>query len=974
MSKIITLMKRIHIVFIILVPLVYFSFFSSGLDKVESLGRESLGVFPSVKQYVNRYYVDQSAVNPRVMLFSGLEKLERTLDEVLVEFPDGKDGSVLRVQVMREERVFDISRVFDLDDTEEVMEKVFQFIAPRLEPKNSKLLDVEYAVVDEMMKTLDAHSGIIPPEVYKEFMIETEGSFGGLGIVIGLRNNQLTVIAPIEGTPAYKSGIKPNDKIVQIGDESTVNMSLVEAVGKLRGARGTPVSIFVLRDGFAEPKQFSIIRDIIRIESVEAFNLSGGVGYVRIRDFQKNTLTSLQESIANIGKNENLRGIILDLRGNPGGLLDQAERVSDLFLKKGVIVTTKVGESKKRFSATEGSHEFSGRVVVLADSGSASASEIVAGALKNNGRATLIGETTFGKGSVQQIFELNDNSALKLTIAAYLTPGDISIQDTGITPDIMLHPAVISKDNVLFNAPSTQERENKPNGQKQQSTEKPVYSITYLESPAAEASSQEEQTPEEALSKEEKRKKLEADFYIKTARELILSSNSPSREATLTQSSAKIEQISKSEEQKIVERWKSLGIDWSEGGNGVSPRPSVSVSISPPTLRIKAGEKLTFFVEAENTGILPVYRLSAIAKSENALFNGREFIFGKLDPGQKGKWSATVEAPKWVLSREDEISLKFKDSSSAETPDFKFKIETQEIKRPVFAFNYEVVDDGRYGSMGNGNGVPEVGERIGLLLRVKNIGDGDSEKVVLALKNMSGDKIFLKNGRADFERLSAGEIKQTALTFDVKKFDSKILMELQILDEVFRDGITSKILIPEDSTEKGLVSRALGSRVLKDDAPIRGGSFSDAPVLALSSKGSIFKTLGEKEDWIKIILNENLNGWISKDDVETVDFTADGAQFREIFKDPPSVEVFSPPLSTTSGELNLKGLIKDKDGVELISVFVGDDKVKLLPSGAREVPISLKLKLKDGINLITLVAKDKAGLVSRESFVVRKEG
>jgi carboxyl-terminal processing protease len=403
-------------------------------------------------------------------------------------------------------------------------------------------------------------------------MIETEGSFGGLGIVIGVRDGDLTVISPIEGTPAYRAGIKPNDRIVQIASESTVNMSLIEAVSKLRGPKDTEVSIHVMREGFPSPKEFKMMRDTIVIESVEAFELEGGIEYVRIRDFQKNTLDSIVQNLDSNGTG-NPKGIILDLRGNPGGLLDQAERISDLFLTDGVIVTTKIGNSSKRYHANDKDQQYNGNIVVLVDAGSASASEIVAGALKNNERAIIIGERTFGKGSVQQIFDLNDGSALKLTIAQYLTPGDISIQDVGVTPD--LHPTVI-RTTVIFHPNSDNRIPEKPGLKKKtvdRVLEKPVYSIIYLDNNAAvKASEEEEPTPEEALSREEKRKKLEEDFYVTLAREIINSSSVPSRKESLGEIQGGITKISKSEEGKIVEKWKLMGIDWSnEKTKGVKP-------------------------------------------------------------------------------------------------------------------------------------------------------------------------------------------------------------------------------------------------------------------------------------------------------------------------------------------------------------------------------------------------------------------
>ncbi|HEX3034605.1 MAG TPA: MXAN_5808 family serine peptidase [Thermodesulfobacteriota bacterium] len=881
------------LVITVLVPLFYLSFFYPWIEEQgKELNSSELKVLPLVTHYTKRYYVNQSSINPKKMLVAGLGRLEKTLDEVLVDFPNGENSSLFKVQVMKDTKNFDMGKIDSLDKLEETIEEVFHYVEPRIVSKEYKVSDLEYAVLDEMLKTLDTHSAIITPEVYKEFMIETEGSFGGLGIVIGIRDGRLTVIAPIEGTPAYRAGVKPNDRIVQIEDESTINMSLIEAVGKLRGPKGTVANIHIMRDGFSEAKKYSIPRDTIRIESIESFDLGNGIGYIKIRDFQKNTLDSLKASLKNFEKkNGRMRGIILDLKGNPGGLLEQAERVSDMFLESGVIVSTKVGDSKKPSHAEHQDSEFSGRVVVLVDAGSASASEIVAGALKNNQRAVVIGERTFGKGSVQQIFDLKDGSALKLTIASYLTPGDISIQDTGITPDIGVHPVVISEDLVSFNASFQKDREEKLNGRP---LEKSLYLIRYLDM-SQPVKPDEEEIPEEALSLEEKKKRIENDFFVNVAKEILLSSNLYSRKEILRQAEAEINQLHDEEEKKIIQGLKKVGVDWSLGNGTLKGTPEISVRVKPGILKTKAGEKLPVNVEVENTGSVTLYRLMAVTEADDPIFDAKEFIFGQLNPGEKRGWRVTFEIPKDSYTREDEITLNFKDAYKTAIPDFTFKVQLEELPRPVFAFSYQIADDGRSESIGNGNGIPEAGETISLIVKVKNIGRGLSEKSILSLQNLSGEKIFLKKGRHEFENLGPGDVEQVVLMFNVKKPNGKIDLTLQVLDETYREVISGNISIPDKN--------------MKADA----------------------------------------------------------------YKDPPSINVFPIPLSTTSQKVPLKLSVKDKDGIQLVSVFVGDDKVMLIPSNHKELPIHTDIKLKEGINLITILAKDKEGFVSRDAVVVRRD-
>jgi carboxyl-terminal processing protease len=955
----------------------------AGLD--QSAHAESLTVTDAVMQYVKRYYYNKAAIDPKDMLMVGLGRMEQIVDQVMVDFPNGEESAKFEVQAGGDKTEFDLSNVNSLDDVTDRLEQVFEFISPHLTSDDPKPNDIEYAVLDQILNSLDPHSGIITPQVYKEFMIETEGSFGGLGIVIGVRDGELTVISPIEGTPAYKAGIKPNDKIVQIEDESTVNMSLIEAVSKLRGPKGTEVSIHVMRDGFSEPKEFKITRDTIVIQSVEAFHLDNGIEYLRVRDFQKNTLDSILQDLDKDGATKP-KGIILDLRGNPGGLLDQAERISDVFLKSGVIVTTKIGNTAKRYHANDKDQEYNGKVVVLVDSGSASASEIVSGALKNNNRAIIVGERTFGKGTVQQIFDLNDGSALKLTIAQYLTPGDISIQDVGVTPDIMLHPSIITKNTIIFHPNSDNQLVQKPWKKKKSKNqnlviEKPEFSITYLdnsEAPKTDNGDEENPpTPEEALSREEKRKKLDNDFYVTLAKEIINSSTVPDRTEALGEIKGEINKLSKTEENEIVDKWRLMGVDWSYEKTKPE-KPSISVKVTPERPKANAGDKLEISVEVENTGKEPLYRLMATMESENQVFDQKEFIFGKVMPGEKRSWKATFEVPKWTLTREDSISLKFEDANMSKIPDFKFLADTFGLKRPLYSFNYEIVDDGRFGSRGNGDGIPEPGEVIAFHAKVKNIGQGPSEKTVLTLKNNSGDKIYLEKGREEFKNLAPGETKDATFTFDVKNTDEPIDLELQIVDDVFKEGLVGKVVIPGKAGNSTFVKADTRVSVPEADTPIRGGSYKEAPIIALTEPGAVFSGLGHSDGWVKIKIENNSAGWINKNKVNISALGITGGQsgsplYKETFEAPPVINVKGVPVSTTSKMITLNGDVNDKDGVKLVSVFIGDDKVALLPSTKTDLPMSFKLKLDNDVNLITIIAKDSNGLLSKQSFVVRKE-
>ncbi len=305
--------------------------------------------------------------------------------------------------------------------------------------EDAKPKDLIYGAIKGMLSSLDPHSGFMTPEMYKEMQVDTKGEFGGLGIQIGIKEGMLTVIAPIEDTPAYRAGIKAGDKIIKINNEFAKDMGLHDAVSKMRGAPSTSVRLTILRDGWKETKEFTIIREIIKIKSVKSKLLEDSIGYIKINQFQEQTATDLSNAMEKLTQ-EKMNSLILDLRNNPGGLLNSAVDVTSQFLPAGklVVFIKDKKDERQEYQSGKTKSNYTVPMVVLVNQGSASASEIVAGALKDWNRAVIIGTQTFGKGSVQSVIPLGDGSALRLTTARYYTPKEISIQTTGITPDIVV--------------------------------------------------------------------------------------------------------------------------------------------------------------------------------------------------------------------------------------------------------------------------------------------------------------------------------------------------------------------------------------------------------------------------------------------------------------------------------------------------------------------------------------------------------
>ncbi len=305
--------------------------------------------------------------------------------------------------------------------------------------------------INGLLLSLDPHSSYLPPESFEELQNETQGSFTGIGIEITIRDGRLTIVSPIEGTPAFKAGLQSNDIIIKIEDQWTEDMSPMDAVKKLRGPKGSKVTLSIFREGWEDMREFTLVRDVIPVHSVYALYLEKGIAYTKITNFQSQTTKDYLKALKDLEKTDTLNAIILDLRNNPGGLLNQAVSVADIFIDSGLLVYTKGRKEEQNmvFNARSSGTKSTTPLIVLVNEGSASASEIVAGAIQDHARGLIVGTKTFGKGSVQTIVPLQNGAGLRMTTARYFTPSGRSIQVRGIIPDIVVEyiPPTESEDN-----------------------------------------------------------------------------------------------------------------------------------------------------------------------------------------------------------------------------------------------------------------------------------------------------------------------------------------------------------------------------------------------------------------------------------------------------------------------------------------------------------------------------------------------
>ncbi|GAN32790.1 MAG: PDZ domain-containing protein [Candidatus Brocadia sp. AMX2] len=939
-----------------------------------------------VSSYVNRLYVDPERIKTVEMLKEALSWEERIIPEVLVDFSESTTTG--KVTVDDVSKTYDLSKIHRSKDMIEILQDALAFINTNRQPLEILTAnDIEYTAINGMLTQLDPHSVILPPKEFNEFKIGTTGKFGGLGMVVGLREGVLTVISPIEGTPAARAGMKAGDRIIEIDGESTVNMNLTESVGKLRGDPGTAVTLSVFTEKAAQPKLVTLKREIIVIPTVESASLEGDLGYIKIRNFQDDTSQCLNEHLKRLKTSNNkLKGLIIDMRNNSGGLLDQAIEVADKFLEKGAIVIT-VGPSGHPKEVQEArktdTDEALYPIVVLVDAGSASGAEIVAGALKENDRAVIVGDRSFGKGSVQQLIELMDGSALKLTIAKYLTPLSTDIQSVGITPDIKLVPVTVAKDtiNLFRGIVALREEDLKQHLDEHRKDETP-YAILkyYLETKEKEKTEESEEEAEDPY----KLPDFNTDFHVIFAKKLLTNATAWQREAFLRNSSSIIEETARSEEKKIAQVLQKFDIDWSAGTSTGTAKTNVSFSTNPANGRVKAGDKITLTINVANVGETPLHQLRGISSSKNGLFDKLEFILGKIDPGSTKSYSTTIEIPKNSLDREDEISIKFEELNSRNPKDIKFNIVTEALLRPLFAYSYQILDTVKNSSKNNGDGLIQTGEDIDLLVLVKNIGEGTAEKNVVTLKDLSNKEVFIKNGRAEIGTLSPGETKEVKLSFVVKEIMplDKFSVDVVISEMIFGTFVTNKLTFPVVASKSKMTPSSGLVKVRRNHTPLYGGTSFDSPVLSMMKDGTCLTYDAKNPEWFRITLPGDRYGWVSaKGVVESNGARTEPSALEPFLQRVPPVITMSKSLSNVlfgNDQLPLSVTIEDDIYVKHAYVLINNDKVffksNKFPAQKEQsrLEINTNLLLKEGPNIVTIVARDDHDLVTVKSFVATR--
>ncbi|HEY2730676.1 MAG TPA: MXAN_5808 family serine peptidase [Polyangia bacterium] len=982
-------------------------------------------IFSKTLMLVSENYFDKNRFDPKRMLVGALDFVQRDVPEILIDRWPEHDPKQVTVKVNGQQKSFSIEKVDAPWTLRTKVIEIFQFVQPNLQPVPEKeearrLVEIEMAATNGMLYTLDPHSVLLDVETYKDMRTQTQGKFGGLGIVIEMdKKNRITVKRPMLDTPAIRVGIKAKDHIVRINNESTTNMTLNEAVERLRGDPDTNVDVYVERDSSPGVKKFTITRAFIHPPSIDPparvlavppgpGQAAAKVGYFHMQHFSANSAGDLAEALALFEK-EKVKGIIMDLRGNPGGLYEQAQRVSDAFIKAGTLVSMVGvgGVQRKDETASDSGHEPTVPLAVLVNQNSASASEIVAGAMKNLDRGVVIGEGTFGKGSVQVLFDIaspvsfgdksdDDKLGLKLTTAQYLTPGDISIQGVGVVPDIETDPLLVQKDGErswIRLQPSAHKRREADydfhlEHPSARHGEKPLESLSYLfvQKAADKARMHDEDEdldPDEEAEADDADADEKTDFLMDFARDLLVQAKSSKRRDLVAGSKAFLDKVRAAEDKKVSLALEKLGVDWASGpATGAAPPLQLTLQPVSGDAKLVAGTVAKIRGVVKNIGTAPAYRVRAVLESDNPLFDENEMVFGKIGPGESKSYDLSVKIPASSFTRTDELKATLSSQrgpTKASGADLLVNIEGK--ARPLFAYTYQTIDDQK-GS--NHDGQVQRGEQVRLLVTVKNLGHGRAIHTEAVLRNGAGQEgILISAGRFDAKDLGPGETKTFSFVYEVGpefKGDDYQL-ELAVGDTILGESVTDKIKIkvapPGPAPEAGSGT----ATIVRDGAPLRETANDAALVVGRAAKGTTFKVSGKLGTFTRLDLDNNRSAFVA-----TTDVSSGGAVHGMLM---PAWQVTPPVLTVTAptvamgDTVHLKGNATDDRLVRDVYVRVWNRNAKIpvkkvfyqpnRTSGDRtKMDFETDIPLWPGSNLVQVFARESNEVQSLQTVVVLK--
>ena len=947
----------------------------------------ALKIFNMTLVRIKERYVDPSRIDPKKMLYAALDQVQFNVPEVLVEPDLARNKLAVAVNDKRE--------VFDTDDVDSPwrlaakLKRIFRFIESNMNA-GADLAKVEYAAVNGMLSTLDPHSILMDPEQARDMDVSTSGKFGGLGIVIRMIDRKLMVVKPIKDTPAWRKGIKSGDHIVKINSEPTENLTSNEAVDRMRGDPKTGVTLWVERKGDTSLMRFDLVRDVIHVSHVEHKVLDKGVGYIRVTQFSKGIASDVADAMREMS-GAGASSWILDLRGNPGGLLEEAVQLSDLFVDSGTVVTTVSGRDREARRAERGFGDTNSSLAVLVNGGSASASEIVAGALKNLDRAAIIGTRTFGKGSVQELYDNEDHSKLKLTIAQYLTPGDRSIQNLGIVPDILLQRMYVPDKN---DSPADFVRMLAPThtyGEKDldahlvstyaKDGDKPTFEVPFLverKKPETKDAKDAKTAPPDDTDDPPDEDEIVEDFEIRFAKDLVSSVSASTRPKLVAGASRLVAKVRGDEEKKLVAALGTIGVDWSAPvAQTDNANLDVSLAVSPAGA-VKAGQELAVTATVKNTGAGAAWRVLPRISAEDPVFEDVELPIGKIGPGETKTYTTKIKLPQDAADRVDRLAVEVREARGAGSHVIPAELRVEALPRPVFAYSWQLVDDG------NGDGLVQRGEKYRLQVQVKNTGTGPTADATVLLRNATGDGVVLDKSRHELKTpLQPGQVVDVEfpLATDATLKADEMVVELMAYDAALDVQSTDKLHFKVAASVPG--ESAKGEVVAKQAVAIHSGAADDTSVVGMAAKGASFAQLGVFGPWVKVKLGAAKVGFIPASAVGSGG--AGEGKFAPFWNTtPPLISLATKSLETNADVYKLSGSVTDDTHVEDVYVFIENRAAKIEQRkvfyrsnrGGKDgklLDFAADLPLWPGSNQVTIIARASNEVRSVKTMFVYRD-
>ncbi len=979
------------------------------IDLEAALDRSEFPLLLWAAYSVQEEYFDKSR-------FDGREQLSWALHDLSLRFPElfaELVGERIEITVGEASESFSVGELGSPLVVAGVLEQVLVFAKAHLDLEDEEALHrLEYTAINGLLSPLDPHTILLTPEERSDLGVRTKGQFGGIGAEIIQEERRIRVVRVLPRSPAQKAGLKGGDLILQIGDQSTVNMAVSAAQKLLRGPVDTEITVKIRRDKKA--LKITIIRQIISVESVLSARLPADVGYLRLTTFQENTGEQVATAIREMQSEVPLKSVIIDLRRNTGGLLTQAIAVLDLFLSEGELVSvhSAIGrESESAKPETIVGPEVA--IVVLIDEEAASASEIVGGTLGVSGRAVVIGRRSFGKGTVQMLKPLapyGRELALKLTIAEYRVAGDKRIQSLGVAPDLVLYPVELSdiqgvaryfdlerferarERSQVAHLPSAR---HDPEPVKRPPKAKVLRYLGELRE-LTEGEPSELRDPEVAIARE-----------VALA---LVDVGSKGRSGALK---AVQDRLAKREDAALVARLKEKKIPW-QGSFAASGDPKIEVVASIVSDgEIKAGAPFDLAVEVTNTGSTPAPRLHLLTQCVHDELDGIELLIGSLPPGESVRRELSLKVMSWHPSFVEDLGLEVHSGEPGELPDgtAKLRLEVTGLPRSQPTYDYWIVDDPAlvaaaparpvvegtvvgepFQVVGNGDGFLQAGERVLLAVRAGNIGEAPAKAVRALLRNKSGTQGLLEEGFHDLGPINVGGEARGAFGISVAEkpdLAAPLELDLMIADIELHEAARERLELRVAGTRPGFVAGRRRVQIGDEGARLYNGADARSPVLRELPAGAILQVEGAAGGWLAVNIEPGRRAWLPEDLTSPA---TSKAKPRSLPKRaawlvrPPTIELAVTPRSVKSATLPIEALLSHPRRLRDVVIGVapvgpGEVEKKVFfkanaarsGEGARSLSIATEVPLVVGGNRITITARDGDDVeASREILVYRE--